>query len=151
MAGAIEDYGHCLEIWNSAGTDEIMLPPMSRADALSLRSRGNRGDQAGDGEQSEQPEVLTHGTLPRATMLFLRLLPLGVGRDRSASRTRPVPVQTAGGRRVLTRKVSRSDSLVPATDTADQPWLRLRKTPVRWHSDPFTPVVAERDINALKK
>jgi hypothetical protein len=39
VADVIEDYEHCLEIWNSAGTDEIMLPPMSRADALSLRSR----------------------------------------------------------------------------------------------------------------
>ncbi len=40
MAGAIvEDYEHCLEIWNSAGTDEIMLPAMSRADALSFRRR----------------------------------------------------------------------------------------------------------------
>lgn len=39
--------------------------------------------------------------------------------------------------------------LVPATDTTDQPWMRLRKTPVRWHGDPIAPVVAERDVDAL--
>ena len=39
MAGFIEDYEHCLEIWSSAGTDEIMLPAMSRAYAMSLRRR----------------------------------------------------------------------------------------------------------------
>jgi len=41
--------------------------------------------------------------------------------------------------------------LVPAADTADQPWLRLRKTPARWHGDPFAPVVAERDVDALNE
>lgn len=39
MAGVIEDYEHCLEIWSSAGTGEIMLSAMSRADAMSLRHR----------------------------------------------------------------------------------------------------------------
>jgi hypothetical protein len=39
VAGVIEDYEHCLEIWSLAGTDEIMLPAMSRADAMSLRRR----------------------------------------------------------------------------------------------------------------
>jgi hypothetical protein len=35
----IEDYKHCLEIWSSAGTDQILLPVMSRAEAMSLRHR----------------------------------------------------------------------------------------------------------------
>jgi hypothetical protein len=39
VADLIGDYEHCLEIWNAAGTDEIMLPAMSRADAMSLRQR----------------------------------------------------------------------------------------------------------------
>lgn len=41
--------------------------------------------------------------------------------------------------------------LVPAADASEQPWLRLRKTPARWHGDPFAPVVAERDVNALNE
>jgi len=37
--GIIEDYARCLELWRLAGTDEVLLPGMSRADALSLRRR----------------------------------------------------------------------------------------------------------------
>jgi len=35
----IEDYAWCLELWRRAATEEILLPGMSRSEALSLRSR----------------------------------------------------------------------------------------------------------------
>jgi hypothetical protein len=35
----IEDYAWCLELWRGAATEEILLPGMSRSEALSLRSR----------------------------------------------------------------------------------------------------------------
>jgi hypothetical protein len=35
----IEDYAWCLELWRRAATEEILLPGMSRGEALSLRSR----------------------------------------------------------------------------------------------------------------
>ena len=41
--------------------------------------------------------------------------------------------------------------LVAAGDEDDRPWLRLRALgPGRWHGDPFAPVVAESEIEALK-
>jgi prevent-host-death family protein len=39
--------------------------------------------------------------------------------------------------------------LVPAGDTDERPWLRLGHT-ARWRSDPFAPVVAESDVEALR-
>lgn len=41
--------------------------------------------------------------------------------------------------------------LVPASDTSEQPWIRLRKIPARWHGDPFAPVVHEPDVDALNE
>jgi hypothetical protein len=38
----IEEYARCLELWRCAATEEILLPGMSRSEALSLRSRLNR-------------------------------------------------------------------------------------------------------------
>ena len=35
----IQDYAWCLELWRLAATEEILLPGMSRSEALSLRSR----------------------------------------------------------------------------------------------------------------
>ena len=35
----IEEYARCLELWRLAGTGEVLLPGMSRAQALSFRSR----------------------------------------------------------------------------------------------------------------
>jgi hypothetical protein len=35
----VEDYAWCLELWRGAATEEILLPGMSRSEALSLRSR----------------------------------------------------------------------------------------------------------------
>ena len=40
--------------------------------------------------------------------------------------------------------------LVPEDDTGEQPWLRLRAKSATWHGDPFAPVVADSDIDALK-
>jgi prevent-host-death family protein len=40
--------------------------------------------------------------------------------------------------------------LVPDIEAGEKPWLRLRTRPVHWKGDPFAPVVAERDIEALK-
>jgi prevent-host-death family protein len=39
--------------------------------------------------------------------------------------------------------------LVPAGDTDERPWLRLRGS-AKWTGDPFAPVVDESDIDALK-
>jgi prevent-host-death family protein len=39
--------------------------------------------------------------------------------------------------------------LVPAGETDEQPWMRVRGT-VTWHGDPFEPAVDERDIEAVK-
>ena len=39
VAGVIEEYERCLEIWRAAGPDDVLLPAMSRTDALSFRSR----------------------------------------------------------------------------------------------------------------
>ena len=41
--------------------------------------------------------------------------------------------------------------LVPASDTAERPWMRLRNTPARWHGDPLAPVVNEREVDALNE
>ena len=35
----IDDYTWCLELWRRAATEEILLPGMSRGEALFLRSR----------------------------------------------------------------------------------------------------------------
>ena len=35
----IEEYARCLELWSRAGTDAVLLPGMSRREALSFRSR----------------------------------------------------------------------------------------------------------------
>ena len=35
----IEEYARCLELWRAAAAEEILLPGMSRSEALSLRSR----------------------------------------------------------------------------------------------------------------
>jgi hypothetical protein len=39
MVTTIEEYAECPELWRAAGDDEILLPGMSRKQALSLRSR----------------------------------------------------------------------------------------------------------------
>ena len=39
--------------------------------------------------------------------------------------------------------------LVPAGETDERPWLRVRGT-VTWHGDPFAPAVDETEIEALK-
>ena len=39
--------------------------------------------------------------------------------------------------------------LVPAGDTDERPWVRLRNT-AQWKGDPLAPAVAPRDIEALK-
>jgi hypothetical protein len=39
VAEVIEEYEHCLEIWRAARTDDVLLPPMPRTDALSFRRR----------------------------------------------------------------------------------------------------------------
>jgi len=39
VTGIIEEYERCLEIWRAAGIDDVLLPAMSRTDALSLRRR----------------------------------------------------------------------------------------------------------------
>jgi prevent-host-death family protein len=40
--------------------------------------------------------------------------------------------------------------LVPDDSTSEKPWLRLRKTPARWHGDPFAPAVEPDDMEVLK-
>jgi prevent-host-death family protein len=39
--------------------------------------------------------------------------------------------------------------LVPAGDTDERPWMRVRGT-VTWHGDPFAPAIDEADIEASK-
>jgi prevent-host-death family protein len=39
--------------------------------------------------------------------------------------------------------------LVPAAETEDRPWLRLRQM-ARWTGDAFAPAIKESDIEALK-
>ncbi len=41
-------------------------------------------------------------------------------------------------------------TLVPDVDVSEKPWLRLRHMPAHWKGDPFEPVVAEPEIEALK-
>jgi len=40
--------------------------------------------------------------------------------------------------------------LVPDDSNDERPWLQLRQKSATWHGDPFAPVVAEQDIEALK-
>jgi prevent-host-death family protein len=40
--------------------------------------------------------------------------------------------------------------LVPDDSNAEQPWLRLRNRSATWHGNPFSPVVADRDLEVLK-
>ncbi|MPZ20700.1 MAG: type II toxin-antitoxin system prevent-host-death family antitoxin [Luteitalea sp.] len=40
-------------------------------------------------------------------------------------------------------------SLVPAGDYDARPWLRVRGA-ARWHGDPFSPAIDEREIEALR-
>ena len=61
--------------------------------------------------------------------------------DRVHASHEPVTITKHG--RVVAR-------LVPAADTAERPWMRLRSSPIRWHGDAFAPAVAGRDIKALK-
>jgi len=35
----VDEYARCLELWRAAGADEVLLPGISRSEALSLRSR----------------------------------------------------------------------------------------------------------------
>ena len=60
-------------------------------------------------------------------------------------------VKTHGETVTITKRGRVVARLVPAADTADRPWLRLRGASTRWHGDPFAPVVAERDVDALKE
>jgi len=60
--------------------------------------------------------------------------------DRVRERGEPITITKRG--RVVAR-------LVPAGDEDDRPWMRLRGHG-HWTGDPFAPVVAERDIEALK-
>ena len=39
--------------------------------------------------------------------------------------------------------------VVPAGETDDRPWMRLRGT-VRWTRDPLAPAITEADVEALK-
>lgn len=61
--------------------------------------------------------------------------------DRVHDRREPVTITKHG--RVVAR-------LVPDDSNDERPWLRLRERPVTWHGDPLAPVVADRDIEALK-
>jgi prevent-host-death family protein len=61
--------------------------------------------------------------------------------DRVHARRESVTITKRG--RVVAR-------LVPADSADDKPWLRLRARPAHWHGDPFTPVVADHEIEALK-
>lgn len=60
--------------------------------------------------------------------------------DRVRESAEPITITKRG--RVVAR-------LVPAGDEDDRPWERLRGT-IRWHGDPFAPVVDEDEIEALK-
>jgi prevent-host-death family protein len=60
--------------------------------------------------------------------------------DRVRERGEPITITKRG--RVVAR-------LVPADDENDHPWRRVRGK-VRWIGDPFTPVVDESEIDALK-
>lgn len=61
--------------------------------------------------------------------------------DRVHSRRESVTITKRG--RVVAR-------LVPDDASEERPWLRLRQRPATWQGDPCAPVVAERDIEALK-
>jgi prevent-host-death family protein len=61
--------------------------------------------------------------------------------DRVHARRESVTITKRG--RVVAR-------LVPDDATVEKPWLRLRTQTARWKGDPFAPVVAEREIKALK-
>lgn len=61
--------------------------------------------------------------------------------DRVHARREPITITKHG--RVVAR-------LVPADGAPDKPWLRLRDRPAVWHGDPYAPVVAEREIDALR-
>ena len=60
-------------------------------------------------------------------------------------------VKTQGETVTITKRGRIVARLVPAADTADRPWLRLRNARVRWHGNPLAPVVAERDVDALNE
>ena len=61
--------------------------------------------------------------------------------DRVRERGEPITITKRG--RVVAR-------LVPAGDQDERPWMALRGQG-RWVSDPFAPVVEQRDIEALKQ
>ncbi len=61
--------------------------------------------------------------------------------DRVHARRESVTITKRG--RVVAR-------LVPDDTTTEKPWLRLRARPATWHGDPFAPVLADREIEALK-
>lgn len=61
--------------------------------------------------------------------------------DRVHARRETVTITKRG--RVVAR-------LVPDDTNAEKPWLRLRAKPSSWRGDPLAPVVADREIEALK-
>lgn len=58
-------------------------------------------------------------------------------------------VRDRGETVVITKRGRVVASLVPAGDTEDRPWLRVRGT-ARWHGDPFAPAIEEADVEALR-
>lgn len=60
--------------------------------------------------------------------------------DRVHERGEPIVI-TKRGRIVAT--------LMPAGEVDERPWLRIRGT-ARWSGDPYAPVVAESEVEALK-
>ena len=59
-------------------------------------------------------------------------------------------VQASGKPVTITKRGRAVASLVPHDESDDRPWLRLRRTRVRWKGDPFAPAVARQDIETLK-
>jgi antitoxin (DNA-binding transcriptional repressor) of toxin-antitoxin stability system len=51
---------------------------------------------------------------------------------------------------VITKRGRIVARVVPDTDATERPWMRLRRTRVRWKADPFAPAVDPEDIEALK-
>ena len=58
-------------------------------------------------------------------------------------------VQQDGQPVTITKRGRVVARLVPATDEPERPWERLRSK-ARWTGDPFAPVVAETEIDALR-
>jgi prevent-host-death family protein len=59
-------------------------------------------------------------------------------------------VRATGQSVVITKRGRIVARVVPDTDPGERPWLRLRRTRVRWKGDPFAPAVDPEDIEALK-